>query len=238
MSRFRGDLRLIIRDGSRLALAWQTKIEGEDVYVGPRAGERGESFRLSYHASGVTHFYFEGHRLPPGGPSPAPKDVLGWEQIASWSVQPLTWGYKPKPDSPRRLNLIVDSDTAPIPLESWTVTLVAAERDRPEAIEAALHHYRSQELLIAHMTARCAHVSLIGVLWTMSVETWNAVQQQIAARPKPGPRRRAFLREREAFVAAHRLCDGFESGFSDGRTWMACITCGVRIARAAVPDDA
>jgi len=238
MTPVRADLRLVIRDGSRLALAWQARIQGEDVYAGRPAGSRGEVMRLSYHASGVTHFHLEGRRLPPGGPSPAPRDVQGWERIAAWSVGPLIWGYKLKADSHRRVNLIVDSDIALIPIESWEVTLVAAERGRPDVLEAVLEHYRSRELLIAHLVAECAHVTVVGVLWTMSVETWNAAHAQIAARPKPGPLRMAFLREREDFVATHRTCGGFESGFANGLTWMACTTCGVRVERAPVADDA
>jgi hypothetical protein len=234
----RADLRLIIRDGSRLALAWQARIEGEDVYAGPPAGPRGEVMRLSYHASGFTHFHLEGQRLPPGGPSPAPRDVRSWELIASFSVAPLTWGYKPKADSPRRFNLVVDSDIAPIPIESWVVSLVAAERERPDILEAVLEHYRSKELLIGHLAAKCAHVTVVGVLWTMSVETWNAIHAQIAARPQPGPLRTAFLRERDAFVATHQTCGGFESGFANGLTWMACTRCGIRVERAPVADDA
>jgi len=81
-------------------------------------------------------------------------------------------------------------------------------------------------------------VNLIGVLSTIGVETWNRIQEQIAARPEPGPLQRALLLERKAFVAEHRSCGGFESGVADGRTWMVCTRCGVRIERALVPDGA
>jgi len=143
MAKAQADLRLIIRDGSRLALAWQAPIKGEDVYAGSPAGPGGEIMRLSYHASGVTHFHLQGQRLAPGGPSPAPRDVRGWHRVASWSVLPLSWGYKPKPDSSARVNVTVDSDVVPIPMESWVVTLVAAERARDDVIETVLDHYRS-----------------------------------------------------------------------------------------------
>jgi hypothetical protein len=150
----------------------------------------------------------------------------------------LTWGYKPKPDSAHRFNLTVDADIAPIPIESWVVSLIAAERRRPDVIAAVLEHYRSKQFLIGHLVAECSHVMVVGVLWTMSVQTWNAIRTQIAERPEPGPLRRALLLERQAFVAAHGQCGGFESGFTNGRTWMACTTCGVRIEREAIPDDA
>lgn len=232
------DLRLVIRESERLALAWQARIEGEDVYAGRPSSPEGEIFRLSYHASGVTHFHLQGRKVPPGGPSPAPRDVVGWQRIASWSVTPLSWGYTPKPDSPRRLNLIIESDMVPIPMASWTVTLVAVERGRPDLVDAALDHYGRQWLRLAHLVAECPHVTLMGVLSTIRVDHWKAIQQEIAARPEPGPLRRALLREREAFVTAHGQCNGFESGGADGRQWIACTTCGVRVERAGVPDGA
>src|SRR5258708_748727 len=138
--------------------------------AGPPAGPDGEVMRLSYHASGVTHFHLHGNRLPPGGPSPAPREVRGWERIAAWSVAPLTWGYKPKPDSAHRFNLTVDADIAPIPIESWVVSLIAAERRRPDAIAAVLEHYRSKQFLIGHPVAECSHVMVRGVLWPVSVQ--------------------------------------------------------------------
>ena len=109
--------------------------------------------------------------------------MLGWERIASWSVTPLTWDYKPKRHGANRFSLIVDAnietEVIPIPMESWCVTLVAVERGRRDLIEAALEHYRSKELLIAHLIAECAHVNIVGVLWTMAIETWNAVHASI-----------------------------------------------------------
>lgn len=52
-----------------------------------------------------------------------------------------------------RFDLIVEADVIPIPMESWCVTLVAVERARRDLTEVALEHYRSKELLIAHLIA-------------------------------------------------------------------------------------
>src|SRR5947209_4677887 len=131
----RADLRLVVQEGERLALAWQASIYGADVYAGPPATEQGEVFRFSYHESGATHFYIGRHRLPPGAPSSPLRRLVGWERLAAWSVSPLAWGYTPKPNTPRRFNLIVDISLVPIPVTSWTVGLIAAERGRRELVE-------------------------------------------------------------------------------------------------------
>jgi hypothetical protein len=110
-------------------------------------------------------------------------------------------------------------------------------------LEALLQQYEQSRLVIGSLWHAVAApvvgpVIFAGVLWTFTVEAWNAVQEQIAARPAPGPLRRAFLRESSVFIARHRDCGGFESGFTDGMTWMACRSCGVRVERRPVPDGA
>ena len=72
------------------------------------------------HASGASHIHLWGGKLPPGAPLPPPGTITHRVKVASWSVTPVTWGYRLKPATALRRTLVLEPAAHEVPAESGT----------------------------------------------------------------------------------------------------------------------
>jgi hypothetical protein len=77
-------------------------------------------------------------------------------KVASWSVTPVTWGYRLKPEAAMRRPLGLEPAAHEVPAESWTVDLFVIGPGRLDLVEQTLaeHGARGQVLAIAREVMR------------------------------------------------------------------------------------
>jgi hypothetical protein len=78
--------------------------------------------------------------------------------------------YTPKADTPTRRTLVIDETDVPVPIGSWTISLIAVERGRPDLVDQVLEGYAQRNLRIAHFLTDCGVVVLLAVVWTLKPE--------------------------------------------------------------------
>lgn len=166
----RGDLRIVLRDGNRHAVLLFARVQGGDVYSGPRLVYGGDLFRHSYHASGKQH-----RRMPAGlsigNPVAPPNNLTGKLQLSVVSSGPdaLDWSYQAKPDAASRVTRIIEAqDVAQYP--SFTSELWAFEPGRPDLMDE--HLRERQGIILAHVAADWTTPNLLGYVWTLEPQAW------------------------------------------------------------------
>ena len=166
-------LRVALRDGTQHALAWQLTMRGEDIYAGPPRAARGEELRQSYHASGASHIHLWGGKLPPGAPLPPPGTITDRVKVASWSVTPVTWGYRLKPDTALRCTLVLEPAAHEVPAESWDVALFVIGAGRHDLVEQTLAEHRARGQVLGVLRADWTTPELLAIASTFSVEDFR-----------------------------------------------------------------
>ncbi len=175
------DLRIVVRAGNDYAVAFYARLQGNDLYYGPRLSVgRSDLFKASYHENGKRHL-----RVPTrGGPSisepsvPLAK-VKGKKRLgaSSGDQKMLEWGYKPKLDSPTRRTKILDAEDINVP--SWTTELWALEPGRPELVEEAIKFYSPGGVVVDYLLAEWPSPNLLIVIWTLKSEGWAALGRSV-----------------------------------------------------------
>lgn len=169
----RAEFRIVLRDASQHALAWRLTMRGEDVYAGPPPSDRGEELRQSYHASGASHIHIWGAKLPPGAPLPPPGTITDRVKVASWSVTPVTWGYRLKADGAQRRTLVLEPAAHEVPAASWDVNLFVIGTGRPDLVEQTLAEHASRGQVLGILRADWTTPELLAIASTFSVEDWR-----------------------------------------------------------------
>jgi hypothetical protein len=178
------ELRLFLRDGKSLALAWQATLRPTgDLYAGRPRLERGDDMRGSFHASGAAHFHYFGQRILLDRLPMPMTAVQGTMKIVSSSVAGDIWRDDIEPrDSARRRTLVLDLTAYPVPYHSWQVTLWAVEagrRDLAEALKSPGHG-----AILGRMHADWTDPQLVAVVTSIDVDTFETIARALEAEGK------------------------------------------------------
>jgi hypothetical protein len=153
-------------------------MRGADIYAGPSPSPRGEEFRQSYHASGASHIHIWGAKLPPGVLLPPPGTITDRVKVASWSVTPVTWGYRLKPDTTRRRTLVLELAAHEVPAESWNVVLFVIGAGRTDLVEQTLAEHATRGQVLGALRTEWTTPELLAIVSTLSVQDWRFYMAQ------------------------------------------------------------
>lgn len=169
----KAELRLVTRRGEEYGLLWQANLISHDVYAG--TPHPAVWTKISYHASGAGHIHVTpaGDRII-GPPSQPTKGLRGKEKVGGWSHQFTQWGYRLKPNTTRRKNLVLE-EPYPRPL---TVDLWLLQKDTPALVNEVLSEYREVLRVISPLHVAGTDPELFAVVYTMSGPVVESVLEQ------------------------------------------------------------
>ena len=172
------DLRIVVRAGNDYAVAFYARLQGNDLYHGPRLSDGSDLFKASYHESGKRHLRVPGGRSISKPSVPLAK-LKGKKHLgaSSGDQKMLKWGYKPKPDSPTRRTKILHAEDIKVP--SWTTEVWALEPGRPELVEEAIKFYSPGGVVVDYLLTEWPSPNLLIVIWTLKPEGWAALERSV-----------------------------------------------------------
>jgi hypothetical protein len=177
----KAELRIVFRAANAHAVAFYARLQGYDVYCGPRLNFGNEVFRTSYHESGKSHLRIPtSKRRTINEPSIPLVQIRGKKRLAAGgsTLNMLNWGYKPKLDSSTRRTLMIDLEEV-IKLKEWGIELWALEPNQPQLVTEVLNSYIPGGVAIAHVIADWCTPNLIAIVWTLTPESSAALDRAI-----------------------------------------------------------
>lgn len=164
------DLRVALRSEGRYQLLFFARLQGFDLYAGP--GGLKSLLRSSWHGTGKVHIHTpEGRKV--GAPRVMPEEFRGCAKLYSGGYSGTDWSYRPKPDSPTRRTLILESIAVErgLSLDLWAV-----EPQRDDLVAEILAEYRGLKgiELISHTLVDWTRPQLMAVAGTLTAAAGEA----------------------------------------------------------------
>jgi hypothetical protein len=169
-------------------LAWQSTLNGHDLYSGLPADGDQDVLRQSLHGSGQSHFHAYGERLITNrGTLPSPKRIKGAVRAGDWVVSERLLGRsKSAPsESSHRRNLVLDPVAVGVSPRGWNVRLWLLEGGHPDLAEALLEEHRYFPwLILGTLHADWTDPQLYAIVVSPTREQWAmANSANLPARP-------------------------------------------------------